>query len=89
MSKGTLANQLLGKLVCPKPEYGPIDDPNMPNYKIWAALKPNLSNEMLATIDAAWIENRAVMVGVHDVHGSTAVLHLSLINLWRGDGLKP
>jgi hypothetical protein len=80
MAKG-LSNQLLGKTVVPKPELGDPATKDEVNWRIWAGLKPNLSGEWLATIDAAWTEEATVKIAVHDPHGNTAELYFTNVNL--------
>lgn len=76
-----LSTSLIGKLIIAKPEFGnPTDKDGGPNYKIWSNLKPNASDEYIATIDAAWTEDGAVKIAVHDVHGNTAEMYYTLVN---------
>ena len=42
MAKTGLSNQLLGKRICPKPEYGSPTDKNNVNYRVWGDLKPSM-----------------------------------------------
>lgn len=81
--KSGLSNQLLGKLIVPKPAFGDPTDVkgNFPNVRIWADLKPNLSGEFIATIDAVWTDQQMVLALVHDVHGNIATVLLTQVNL--------
>lgn len=81
MAKSGLSNQLLGKMIVPKPEYGDCSTKDDVNGRIWAGLKPNLSGEWLATIDAAWTYENTTKLAVHDVFGNTAEMHLTNVNL--------
>jgi hypothetical protein len=82
MAKGGLSNQLLGKMIVPKPEYGSTASKDDVNGRIWVGLRPNLSGEMLATIDAAWVDGaEGIKLAVHDVHGNTRELYLTQVRL--------
>jgi hypothetical protein len=81
MAKGGLSNQLLGKMIVPKPEYGSTTAKDEVNGRVWAGLKPTLSGQMVATIDAAWTEERTTRIAVHDPWGNIVEMSLTLVNL--------
>ena len=83
-AKSGLSNNLLGKMIAPKPEFGDpanTDTFGPPNQRIWSGLKPNASGEWVAMIDAAWVEDGVVKLAVHDAHGSTALMWFSNTSL--------
>lgn len=81
MAKAGLSNQLIGKTVVPKPGYGDVNLASDVNGRVWAGLKPNASGEMIATIDAAWVEEGQIKIAIHDPWGNTAETYLTLVNL--------
>lgn len=81
MAKNGLSNQLLGKCIVAKPNYGSPSERDTVNWTVWAGLQPNAGGEWVAIIDAVWTEDGSVKAIVHDVHGSTKELWLMQVNL--------
>lgn len=71
MAKGSLSNQLLGRTVTPSKGL----------ENVWRGLKENLSNELVATIDAAWIDEGSVKIAVHDPFGNVTEMYLNHVVL--------
>ena len=80
--KGGLANQLLGKTVKPKPEFGSPSVPDTMNWRTWSGMSPDLSGCYHAEIDAAWVDGDGnVKIAVHDPFGTTKEMWFAHVNL--------
>lgn len=77
-----LTTHLVGKRVCPKPEWGSCTDSHDANGRMWASLKPSADGTYTAEIDAAWTEQGSTKLAVHDPHGNTAEFYLTNVNLY-------
>lgn len=80
-----LSNQLLGRRIVPKPEYGdPATQGNSypdANGRIWEGLKPSLNGEYTAEIDAVWQASDGLQISVHDPFGNIAEMALKNVSL--------
>ena len=84
MARGALSNQLLGKRIVPKPEYGNPSGPDSSqlNWKLWSGLNPDTAGDYHAYIDAAWLDSEhSVKIAVHDPFGNTKEMYLTHVNL--------
>jgi len=81
MVKVGLATNLVGKRIKPIPEWGDCNNEHDPNGRIWAELKPTLSGQYTAEIDAAWTEEGSVKLAVHDPFGNTAEVWLKTVSI--------
>ena len=86
MAKTGLSNQLLGKRIVPKPEYGSVSERDpikiTQNVHLWSGLQPDGAGDYHAYIDAAWVDSDGnVKIAVHDSFGATKEMWLTHVNL--------
>lgn len=82
MARTGLTTNLVGKRICPKPEWGSCTNEHDPNGRIWEGLKPSLDGVYTAEIDAAWTEDGSTKLAVHDPHGNTSEVWLKTVSMY-------
>lgn len=77
-----LTTHLVGKHICPKPEFGDCTNDHDANGRIWARLRPRMDGKYTAEIDAAWTEEGTTKLAVHDPWGNTDEVFLTNVNIF-------